>query len=145
MMDGKISQPPWQAEITAPPKNNNWSLSPKSADRWFHMAPGGLPMWLRLRILRWGDYPELLNLITWFLKSGKGRQRSGSERWDLRRIWPTVVGFEDGSCESRDVDSLEELGMAPSWQPAGYQESPPIAETNWILPTTPMSRKQILP
>lgn len=59
------------------------------------------------------DYPSGPSLIACVLKSGRRRQKSGSER-RLRRTQPTIAGFQDGegSHEPRNVGGCEKLKQA---------------------------------
>lgn len=62
----------------------------ESGDKWPHIAQGTSLMWLRT--LRWGgglvilDYPDGANLITWVLKSGRGKRKNGSKTWHEKNL-----------------------------------------------------------
>ena len=108
---------------------------------------GTLQMWLRLRILKWGEYPALsrgLNITTRVLNSKRGKQKNESERCDIYRTWSTIAGSEDGRRgHGRGICWCLEVGNGLQF--SSSKTGTLTLRSQEVLPTTRMSRKHTFP
>lgn len=117
-----------------------------------------LPWWYYFK-WQMGDYPGMPNLITWALKKHRvfsgWEQKRKSERSEVQKALHTLLWAlktEVAMCQGMWVASKSwEQPLVDSQQenrdcrPTTTRKWIPTTTRKWILPTSGMSRKQILP